>query len=223
MSKIEIIPAILPKDFAEIDDKVSLVQGSVKTVQIDICDGQFVTNATWPYKKHDDTFDKLLKEEVGLPFWENVNYEFDLMINRAEEVVEQWVIAGASRIVLHIEMKGDLAGAISKIKDSVEIGLAINIETPIDIIEQYKDDIKFIQLMGIDNIGFQGQKFDEKVIVKIKELKVKYPDLIVSVDGGVSLESAPLLIEAGANRLIVGSAIFNSDNVFEAVQDFKKL
>lgn len=223
MSKIEIIPAILPKDFSEIDEKVSMVQGSVKFVQIDICDGQFVPNATWPYKKHDDNFDKLLKEEIGLPFWENVNYEFDLMVNRAEEVVEEWVRAGASRIILHIEMKGDIASAINKIKDSVEIGLAINVDTLIDSIDQYKDDIKFIQCMGIDDIGFQGQKFDENVIQKIKEIKTKYPDLIVSVDGGVSLESAPFLIEAGANRLVVGSAIFNSDNAFEAVHDFKRL
>lgn len=223
MSKIEIIPAILPKDFAEIDDKVSMVQGSVKTVQIDICDGQFVPSATWPYKKHDDTFDKLLAEEVGLPFWENVNYEFDLMVNKPEEVVEQWLMVGASRIILHVESNGDIASAISKVKDSVEIGLAINIETPIDVIEPYKDDIKFIQCMGIDNIGFQGQKFDEQVIDKIKEIKAKYPDLVVSVDGGVSLESAPSLIEAGASRLIVGSAIFNADNIFEAVQDFRRL
>lgn len=223
MSKIDIISAILPKDFAEIDDKVSMVQGSVKTVQIDICDGQFVPSATWPYKKHDDTFDRLLKEEVGLPFWENVNYEFDLMVNRVEEVVEQWMIVGASRIILHIESKSDIASAINKVKDFVELGLAINIETPIDVIEPYKDDIKFIQCMGIDNIGFQGQEFDEQVINKIKEIKTKYPNLIVSVDGGVSLESAPFLIQAGATRLIVGSAIFNADNVFEAVQDFKRL
>lgn len=223
MSKIEIIPAILPKDFAELEDKVSLVQGSVKTVQIDVCDGQFVANATWPYKKHDDTFEKLLNEEAGLPFWEKVNYEIDLMVNRAEEVVEEWVRTGASRIIIHVEMRGDLALAISKIKDQVEIGLAINVETPIDIIDTYKDEIDFIQCMGIDNIGFQGQKFDAKVIEKIKLLRSKYPDLPISVDGGVSLDSAPMLIEAGATRLVAGSAIFNSENVFDAVEEFKSL
>ena len=223
MSKIEIIPAILPRDFAEIEDKVSLVQGFVKFIQIDVCDGQFVPNATWPYKKHDDTFQKLLTEEEGLPYWENVNYEIDLMVNKAEEVADEWVSAGATRIIIHVEMKGDLAGAIAKLEDRAEIGLAINIETPIDIIEKYKDQIQFVQCMGIDNIGFQGQKFDEEVINKVKEIRAKYSDLPISVDGGVSLESAPRLIEAGANRLVVGSAIFDSENVFEAVQNFKKL
>lgn len=223
MSKIEIIPAILPRDFAELEDKASLVQGSVKTVQIDVCDGQFVPNATWPYKKHDDTFEKLLSEDLGLPFWENLNYEIDLMVNRAEEVAEEWVRAGASRIIIHAEMKGDLVKAIGQIKDQVEIGLALNIETDIALIEKYKDDIQFIQCMGIDNIGFQGQSFDDKVIEKIKLIRSKYPELTISVDGGVSLDSAPRLIEAGATRLVAGSAIFNAENSFDAIEAFKRL
>lgn len=223
MSKIEIIPAILPKDFAEVEDKASLVLGSVKTVQIDICDGQFVPNATWPYKKHDLTFDKLLKEEEGLPGWEKLNYEIDLMVNKAEEVVEDWVRVGATRIIVHTEMKGDLNLAIANLKDRAEIGLALNIETAIDVIEPFIDLIQFVQCMGIDHIGFQGQKFDEDVVNKVKEIKSRYPHLLVSVDGGVSLESAPKLIEAGANRLVVGSAIFDSDNAFDAIADFKRL
>ncbi len=221
--KIEIIPAILPRDFAELEDKASLVQGSVKTVQIDVCDGQFVPNATWPYKKHDDTFEKLLSEDLGLPFWENLNYEIDLMVNRAEEVAEEWVRTGASRIIIHVEMNGDLAKAIAVIKDQVEIGLALNIETDIALIEKYKDDIQFVQCMGIDNIGFQGQSFDDKVIEKIKLIRSKYPELTISVDGGVSLESAPRLIEAGATRLVAGSAIFNAENSFDAIEAFKRL
>jgi ribulose-phosphate 3-epimerase len=206
-----------------VEDKASLVLGSVKTVQIDICDGQFVPNATWPYKKHDLTFDKLVKEEDGLPGWEKLNYEIDLMVNKAEEVVDEWVSTGATRVIVHAEMKGDLAMAITKLKDRAEIGLALNIETAIDVIEPFKDEIQFVQCMGIDHIGFQGQKFDDEVINKIKEIKARYPQLPISVDGGVSLESAPKLIEAGANRLVVGSAIFDSDNVFDAIANFKRL
>lgn len=223
MSKIEIIPAILPKDFAEVEDKTSLVLGLVKTVQIDVCDGQFVPNATWPYKKHDDTFQKLVKEEDGLPNWEKLNYEIDLMVNRAEEIVDEWVSAGAMRIIIHVEMKGDFADAIARLKDRAEIGLALNIETSVDVIEPFKDQIQFVQCMGIDNVGFQGQKFDQEVINKVREIKSKYPNLLISVDGGVSLENAPKLIEAGVNRLVVGSAIFDSDNVFEAIANFKRV
>ncbi|MFA6554055.1 MAG: hypothetical protein WCS89_00955 [Candidatus Paceibacterota bacterium] len=221
--KLEIIPAILPRDFAELEDKISLIQGLVKTVQIDVCDGQFVPNATWPYRKDDETFKKLLTEAEGLPGWKELNFEIDLMANKAEEIVDEWVIAGASRIILHVEMKGNLAEAITKLQDRAEIGLAFNVETPIDLIETFKDQIQFVQCMGIDQIGFQGQKFDPEVVTKVKTIREKYLELPISVDGGVSMESAPMLIEAGANRLVVGSAIFNSDNVFEAIQKFKKI
>ena len=77
--------------------------------------------------------------------------------------------------------------------------------------------------MGINHVGFQGEPFDERVIEKVKAVRAKYPEMIISVDGGVSLETAPKLIEAGVSRLIVGSAIFNSDNFIESIQNFKKL
>ncbi|MFA6295105.1 MAG: hypothetical protein WC666_01635 [Candidatus Paceibacterota bacterium] len=221
--KTEIIPAILPRDFNELEEKSELVKGFVKTVQVDICDGQFVPNASWPYKKQDNAFDKLIKEEEGLPGWKDLNYEFDLMVNNPSEVVDQWVSAGATRIIIHIEARGNIAEAIEKLQGCVEIGLALNIETPIESIEPYKEHINFIQCMGIDHIGFQGQEFDEKVIEKIKDIKKAYPDLPVSIDGGVSLETAPSLISAGADRLVIGSAIFNADNAFEAMQRFKGL
>ncbi|MDE1966623.1 MAG: hypothetical protein KGI45_00940 [Patescibacteria group bacterium] len=223
MAKIEIIPAILPKDFAEVTEKIELIKGFSKQVQIDICDGQFVQNATWPYRKHDDNFDRILREEEGLPGWEDLSYEFDLMVNRPEEIVDEWVKAGASRLILHAEAKGDLAAAIIRLSGVVEIGLAFDIESPLELLELHKDRIQFVQCMGIDNVGFQHQSFDDKVIGKVKLIKERYPDMAISVDGGVSLETAPKLIEAGADRLVVGSAIFNNDNPLDALQKFKSL
>lgn len=220
---IEIIPAVLPKDFAELEEKIELVKGFVETVQIDVCDGQFVPNATWPYRKDDRSFAKIVGEEEGLPGWETLNYEFDLMVNRPEEIVEDWIRAGASRIILHVESKGDLAGAFSKLVGAVEIGLALSIETPFERVVPYLESLQFIQLMGIDNLGFQHQQFDDKVIARVVEVKSRFPGLKVSVDGGVSLESAPKLIQAGVDRLVVGSAIFGSENSIDAVQEFKRL
>ena len=223
MSRIEIIPAILPRDFAELSEKIELIKGFTKRVQVDICDGQFVPNATWPYKKHDDSFDRLIHEQEGLPGWESIDYEFDLMANRPEEIVEEWVTAGATRIIIHAEAKGDIAEALVKLSGTVEVGLALNIDTPLAVVELHQGRINFIQLMGIDRIGFQHQAFDDKVIAKIKEVKARFPEMAISVDGGVSLETAPKLIEAGADRLVVGSAIFNAENPIDAIQAFKKL
>lgn len=219
----EIIPAILPKDFAELQEKIELIKDFVKTVQIDVCDGQFVPSATWPYRKEDDSFEKIIKEEEGLPGWEKLNFEIDLMANRPEEVIEEWVSAGATRIIIHVEARGNIEGAIDQLKDRIEISLALNVETPISVIEPFKDKIQGIQLMGIDTIGFQHQPFDAKVIDKVKEVRAAYPEMLISVDGGVSLENGSALIAAGANRLVVGSAIFEADNYVDAVTEFKKL
>lgn len=223
MKRPEIIPAILPKDFAELQEKIDLIKDFVKTVQIDVCDGQFVPSATWPYRKEDDSFHKIVTEEDGLPGWEKLNFEIDLMANRPEEVVEEWVSAGATRIIIHIEARGNIEGAIDQLKDRIEVSLALNIDTPISVIEPFKDKIQGIQLMGIDTIGFQHQPFDAKVIDKIKELRAAHPEMLISVDGGVSLENGSALLEAGANRLVVGSAIFEADNYVDAVTEFKKL
>ena len=226
---IEIIPAILPRNFAEIIDKVSLVKGLVKTVQIDICDGNFVPNITWPFNtssdgQDDKIFERILKEEDGLPSWQEVNYEFDLMVNFKDAgEIEKWVQMGASRIILHIESKGDMTAVIEKISDEVEIGLALNIGTPIDSIEPFKNKIQFVQLMGINRVGFQGQEFDHKVIGKIKGVRAEYLDLPISIDGGVSLQNAGLLIDAGANRLVIGSAIFEAEDVEKMLEQFRKL
>ncbi|MEI6397032.1 MAG: hypothetical protein WCO48_03110 [Candidatus Taylorbacteria bacterium] len=223
-TRTEIIPAILPRDFAEITEKIDLIKGFVKTVQIDICDGHFVKSFTWPYKKHDDSFEKMLHEQEGMPAWKELDYEFDLMVDYPEKVVDEWVTVGALRIIIHAESKGDVVAAINKLSGRAEIGLAFNIDTPVEIPASVAiDSINSIQLMGIDHVGYQGQSFDDKVIDKIKSVRAKFPDMAISVDGAVSLETAPLLIAAGANRLIIGSAIFESDNPIDAIAKFKSI
>lgn len=223
MAKVDIIPAILPMDFAELEEKVSLVESFAKVIQIDVCDGQFVPNATWPYRKRDDSFEKIVREEMGLPGWENVNFEIDLMANRPAEKIEDWVRAGASRIILHAESKDMNPDVAKSLEGRVEIGLALNEDTPLEAIGQYMGIVDFIQFMGIDNIGFQHQPFDDRVIARVRDARSKYPELVISVDGGVNLDNAPQLISAGANRLVVGSAIFNAENPIDAVEKFMQL
>ncbi|KKP76360.1 MAG: hypothetical protein UR72_C0002G0006 [Parcubacteria group bacterium GW2011_GWC1_35_21] len=77
--------------------------------------------------------------------------------------------------------------------------------------------------MGIEKVGFQGQEFNKKVLENIKILKERFPDLVISVDGGVNFETVPLLIEAGAMKLIIGSTIFNTDDIVGTIEEFKNL
>lgn len=228
MNKTEIIPAILPKDFSEIVEKVSRVKGLAKSVQVDICDGRLTPSPSWPYENNMGEFERIIHEEEGMPLWQELDYEFDLMVNNPESVVENWILAGASRIVLHAEANGDLRKAIDILKGRVEIGLALNTETPIAAIGDsklaiQKDDIQFIQLMGIDRVGFQGQQFDPRVIEKVREIKRMCPEYPVSIDGGVSLENARELIEAGADKLVVGSAIFGEVDAGEIIDRFETI
>ena len=235
----EIIPAILPEDIDDLREKLSLISGIVPLVQIDVCDGKFTPTKTWPYKKGvDETFLKIVGQEEGFPFWDSVDFEADLMVKHPENIIDDWVATGAKRIIIHIESTPDTLSLVRKIRQEyqyknessygIEIGVALNIDTPneevYDILNALEEDgapIDFVQFMGIENIGYQGEPFDERVFEKIRDLREKFPETIISVDGGVSLENAAELIEAGANRLVSGSAIFESGDIAGTIEVFQ--
>jgi ribulose-phosphate 3-epimerase len=225
---IEIIPAILPKDYEDLKNQIALVRFVVPIVQIDICDGIFVPTRTWPIE--DDHFNKILDEEEGMPFWEDVDFELDLMVSDAVPNFDIYTKLGPKRIIFHIEAVGELnafkdflEGIDVYIRDSLEIGIALNPSTKVEQIFPLISHIDFVQFMGNDKIGYHGIPLDEKVYEKIKVLKEKYSDLPIAVDIGVNKSTAPLLVKAGATKLIMGSAIFNSNDIIGTVEEFKNL
>ncbi len=229
---IEVIPAILPKNYEDLKNKISLVKEVVSFVQIDICDGVFVPSRTWPFSSPliDSHFTKILNEEEGMPFWEDVDFELDLMVSDAVENFDVYTKLGAKRIVFHIEAMKDLEDfknfleAIDPyIKEVMQIGVAINPNTPIEKLFSIVNNIDFVQFMGIAKVGYQGEPFYEGVLNNIKIFKEKFPELIISVDGGVNLETGLQLKNAGADRLISGSAIFNTDDIIGTIESFKNL
>lgn len=230
---LEIIPAIMPRNYEDLKNRVALVRGIVPLVQIDICDGIFVKNQTWPYdEKDNDTsnFNLIMEEKEGMPFWEDIDFELDLMVVDAVENFSTYMKLGPKRIVFHIEAIGNISefkdfleGLDTYIRDTVQIGVAINTRTNIENIFPLVNYVDFVQCMGIEHIGFQGEGFDEKVLEHIKTLKEKYPDVIIAVDGSVNFDTAPKLIDAGVNRLVIGSAIFKSNDIKETVDMFESL
>jgi len=232
----EIIPAIIPKSFSDLKEKLSLVRGVAKWVQVDVLDGGLVPEKSWPYLKNpDQDFVTIIKEEEGLPFWEDFHFEVDLMVGNPDSVFRDWISAGVLRVIVHHESFGsgeEVSSFVDKFKAeygsneslvNTEIVVAINIDTPNDALGPLLSKIDAVQLMGIATIGKQGEPFDERVLKKISDLRGTNSDIVISVDGGVSLESAPSLIEAGATRLVAGSAIFKSDNISEAIESFRKI
>jgi ribulose-phosphate 3-epimerase len=207
----------------------------VSLVQIDVMDGKFVKARSWPYFSGDQfSFNALLEESEGLPFWDSLDYEVDLMVSKPEEVIDDWITAGARRLIVHIESTDKMQDIVDSINKrfafpedgtprDIELGIALNVDTPISAITGYLEDIDFVQFMGIQTIGLQGQPFDERVLDKIREFHNAHPEIIISVDGGVNFETAPLLIEAGVKRLVSGSTIFDGDNIPNAIEHFKRI
>ena len=215
----EIIPAILPENFVDLEGHVEALHGSVSLVQIDVCDGFFVPSKCWPYKNDNGELKKILDEEAGLPEWERIDYEIDLMVKNPKEDAEKWIKAGAKRLIFHIESEG-ISETIEMLKaehkysredDLLEVGIAINIDTPISALENIIDDISVVQCMGIDRIGYQHEKFDERVLNKIKEIRAKYPEILISIDGGVDFENLQSLIDAGVDRFVAGHSVFQGE------------
>jgi ribulose-phosphate 3-epimerase len=240
----EIIPAILPKNYEDLKNKISLVRGIAPVVQVDICDGIFVKNITWPFlgkgddesflsNNFDEHFRRILNEEEGLPFWEDIDFELDLMVSSAVENFHTYTKLGPRRIIFHIEakdiqrdleeFKNFLEGIDTYVRDVVEIGVAIGPNTLVEQIFPIINNVDFVQCMGIDHEGVQGEKFDKKCLEQIKKLKQNFSDLIIAVDGGVNFDTTPSLLLAGASRLVIGSAIFNTDDIINTIEEFKKL
>lgn len=237
-----IIPAVIPEDYDDLKSHLGKIVSLVSEVQIDITDGKFVPSKSWPYTRGGDiTFDMIKREEHGMPFWDQLDFEIDLMVDKPEQVVDEWIRAGAKRVVIHYESTPHIRNLLKDLQKKYEpmrqtllgfeIGLAVGIGTPNADIYPYLErvdaeglmPVDFIQFMGIRKIGFQGEPFAEEVLGKIREMRARFPGIIISVDGGVSLETAPLLLEAGANRLIAGSAIFESEDVKGAIEAFRVL
>ena len=209
---MQIIPAILEKDFEGVKDKIELCQGLFDMVQIDICDGIFVPNTTW---QNPGDFKKI----STLP-----DLEIHLMVNTPEKVISEWNLPQVKRIIFHIEATDKPLEALNLIKQmKKETGIAINPNTPLDRLKSIPLDlVDEILFLGVEP-GFSGQKFQESILEKIRESKKIFPGVNphtkfphqnlwcgdksfgvgvkIGIDGGVTPEISPKLKEIGVNLL----------------------
>lgn len=219
----EIIPACMPDRFDDIRETALSVRSNVSTIQLDIMDGVYVPETTWPYKYTQDyKLEELKKEDSGFPLWEELNYELDLMVQKPEENLDTWLSIGASRVIFHYASVADwslIKNLDRGIRSFVQIGIAVTIHDDIQEIFHLIDSgcIDFVQVMGIENIGYMGEPFTEDALWIIAEIQKKYPELILSIDGGVSEQTIPVLKKIGISRFVSGSGVFGhgipSENV----------
>lgn len=208
---MEIIPSIIAKTFEEVKQKIVQIDGLVNWVQLDIMDGNFVLPITW--SAADD-----LENLAG-----TVKVESHLMIDRPEDELKQW-IDFSDRVLIHVESTDNLADIIESFDGSpIKLGVVLKMDTSLNVLDDFFGKIDYVQLMSIDVLGHYGGKFDEQIYERIKTVRAMYPEMMIGVDGGITLDNAPKLIEAGANNLVVGSAIWNSDDIAETIRKFQLL
>lgn len=217
----QVVPAIIPHTKEQLEEEIRKVVKFATVVQIDITDGIFVPTKTWPYNGRDEEFFNQLKnQEVGWPRWEDLEFEVHLMIKNPEETILDWINTGAGTIIAHIEATNDFQKVIDICKEnSVSVGVAIKPSTDIGKLEPFASQVDFIQCMGNDLLGKHGVELDSKAVEQIKQLHKIYPERIIGIDIGVSLNTKDELISAGVTKFISGGVILESDNPEEVFRE----
>lgn len=202
---IQIAPSMLAADFLHLEKDVKLVNEYADIFHLDIMDGTFVPNISY-----------------GFPVVEAISsiavkpLDVHLMIVNPEKYVERFAKVGASMISFHLNATEDPAAVLRDIRSlGVKAGLVINPDIPVESLYPYLKDADFILLMSVF-AGFGGQKFIEDTYVRIRTLREEIArqglDLPIEVDGGVGPANAKALIEAGAEILVAGSAVFKAED-----------
>ena len=203
-NKIIILPSILSADFAYLGKGVTEArEAGAKGIQIDIMDGQFVPNISFGW----DTV-------AAIRPLSDMFLDVHLMIVEPGRYIENFVKAGADRLIVHQESCTHLHRVLSKIKEfGIEAGVTINPGTSIDTVLPVLDIVDLVQIMTV-NPGFGGQSFIHSQLERIGDLKQiieqKELNVAIAVDGGIHPDTAPLVVEAGATVLVAGSSVYNS-------------
>lgn len=201
---IPVVPAIIPKSVAHVREIISAVDFS-REVQIDLVDGNFAPTTSWPYDPSGDPMD--LKHEL-----DRFTLEIDLMVSEPVKAATAWLEAGADMLIFHIESLS--LEAFKNFAESCHctVGVAGHGDTTAEQVAEYAEYADYIQLMGIREIGAQGQPFDETVLGKVEILRRQFPEKVIAVDGSVNEHTIQKLKKAGVTRMIVGSAIVLQDD-----------
>ena len=208
-------PSILSADFSALGENVKKIS-KADLVHVDIMDGHFVPNISFGAGVM-----KSLNGKTNLP------YDVHLMIENPDDYLEEFVTDNTGYIAVHQEACKHLDRTIEHIKScNVKAGVAINPATPIEAIKPILHKVDLIVVMAV-NPGFGGQKFIPYTVNKIQDLdkirKEKSFDYKIEVDGGVTLQNARILIEAGCDILVAGSSVFKSNNIEKTVDEFKRI
>jgi ribulose-phosphate 3-epimerase len=228
--KTEIIPTILVNTFKEVKERIEAVGKYVNWVQLDIMDGVFVNNETWPHsvvpgvakrgKKYSQEIEKLKKLKT------KAKIEAHLMVQNPEEEFDDWLKA-ADRIIVHFESKitSRELGIRELIKKAQKkkrgFGLALNPETHYAAATPFLKDLDLVLLMTVQP-GWGGQELKSWVLEKAEALRKIWPEGNIEIDGGVNNENIGKIKKSGVNLICAGTYLYRSKDIAEAIKSLSK-
>ncbi|MBQ8003193.1 MAG: ribulose-phosphate 3-epimerase [Clostridia bacterium] len=209
--EFKLAPSILSSDFSILGQQIKEAEkGGAKVLHIDVMDGRFVPNFT---------FGALLVKTIRK--CSDMFYDCHLMVERPYDFIDAFYKAGADNITVHYEALGDETGkALEYIRSlGIKAGLSISPDTPVEVIAPYKDKVDMVLIMSVYP-GFGGQKFIPKSLERIAAVRemTKDYDVDIEVDGGVYDENIKTVVDAGANVIVAGSAVFGKENIAQAAK-----
>ena len=206
MKKIKISPSILSADFSQLGQEIkNLENNGADMIHVDVMDGHFVPNLTIG-----PPVIKALRKCTNIPF------DVHLMIKPVHKYIKDYAESGADIITVHPEATNSLQESIDEIKKyKKKVGLSLNPDTKIEVIEKYLNQIDLVLIMSVYP-GFGGQKFIKEVLKKIEKIsEIKNKNgfkFDIEVDGGINFSNFKEVLEAGANVLVSGTTIFKENN-----------
>ncbi|MBP7273651.1 MAG: ribulose-phosphate 3-epimerase [Saprospiraceae bacterium] len=212
-----VAPSLLAADFTQLNVALEMINESqADWLHLDVMDGHFVPNIT---------FGMFIIEAINKIVTKPLDVH--LMIVEPEKYIEQFRAAGADVITVHWEACTHLHRTLQQIKATgAKAGIALNPHTPVAVLEDVIEDTDLVCLMSV-NPGFGGQKFIYQTLSKVRTLKemiiTRNAKTLIEIDGGVGLQNAEVLLQAGADVLVAGSSIFGANNPSEAIVAMKKL
>lgn len=209
---IKISPSMLASDYANLERELKKCEdGGADLIHLDVMDGHFVPNIS-----------------IGAPVIAamkkvcNIPFDVHLMISDPYFYIDDFVKAGADIITFHTECDSDISKTIDKIiANGCKAALAVKPGTDIEAVYPYLDRLSMVLVMTVEP-GFGGQSFMESTMPKIEELRAKCPSLDIQVDGGINANTVKIAGKAGANVMVAGSAVFNSEDPKEAIKTLKQ-
>ncbi len=211
---IEIVPSILSADFSCLLEEIKRVEPEVRVLHLDIMDGHFVPNLSFG-----PVVIKSLRDKFELFF------DAHLMITNPEEYLADYKQAGADRITVHVEVVRDV-GVLEEIKSwGLEAGIAINPDTPLRKVKKFLEEANYVLVMSVIP-GFGGQNFRNDALARIEKLRrwrqKKGYNYVIGVDGGINLGNIKKVVKAGAEEIVVGSALFRSEDPVGVLREMKR-